>query len=78
MMHGVFSVGVMCSPVKSKALRECAEYAALRAELRRRLSPELELFDQLLRFVTHTRAMLDDYDFWGGGFVQWPNIPLRR
>eukprot|EP00241_Pyramimonas_parkeae_P010980 CAMPEP_0114263786 /NCGR_PEP_ID=MMETSP0058-20121206/22761_1 /TAXON_ID=36894 /ORGANISM="Pyramimonas parkeae, CCMP726" /LENGTH=252 /DNA_ID=CAMNT_0001380221 /DNA_START=275 /DNA_END=1030 /DNA_ORIENTATION=- len=79
MMHAIFSVGLCCCTAENRSLTATVEYEALCRELECWVSQtQPQVSECLRRFVSRTRAFLDEYDFWVGGFVHWPDVPWRR
>lgn len=76
-MHDVFSLGLLCADPKNAQLVEHHEYVELMQVLAMWWQRPL-LEAALVEWVRAIRARLEEYDFWGGGFVRWPEIPWRR
>ncbi|KAK3240793.1 hypothetical protein CYMTET_49395 [Cymbomonas tetramitiformis] len=74
-MHVVFSIGVLMARDERKNVArslEYADYSQTFVELLK-ASPTC-----MVKFFRDTREIMDDYDFWGLGYVRWQDMPWRR
>uniref|UniRef100_A0A7S0QVW1 F-box domain-containing protein n=1 Tax=Pyramimonas obovata TaxID=1411642 RepID=A0A7S0QVW1_9CHLO len=80
-MQCLFSVGLLCA--NEPSLRTHVEFLALCADLQCWVRSEVDggtAADHmaLRSYLRTTRAYLNEYDFWTGRFIHWPNVPWRR
>eukprot|EP00959_Pyramimonas_sp_CCMP1952_P361653 7574048-Pyramimonas_sp.AAC.1 len=80
-MQCLFSVGLLCA--KAPALKQHVESLALCEDLKCWVRSETDGGSApehmaLRSYLRATRAYLNEYDFWTGRFIHWPNVPWRR
>jgi hypothetical protein len=81
-MQCLFSVGLLCANDPTK-LKHHPEYLALCDDLKCWVRPDNQEDPSaehmaISTYLHTTREYFNDFDFWTGRFVQWPNVPWRR
>lgn len=74
-MHVVFSIGVLIARDERKKVVHSLEYADYSQIFMKLLEANPTSMDI---FFQDTRDIMDQYDFWGLGYVRWHDMPWRR